>query len=151
MRLTISGHHVEVTDGLKTHLKKLRRVQRDTIDRINLFWLWSGLSLSRADLPRRINFFASETLSDMHPAIDSVIDNDRQVTDHDVNELTKALIGSSDVYGRYILKRPAVAGLLIYMGLVYMQCAYLWYSKRETNIMRILIVGGTSGSGKVQP
>ena len=37
MRLTISGHHVEVTDGLKgAHLQKLRRVQRhcDTIDHI---------------------------------------------------------------------------------------------------------------------
>ena len=37
MRVTISGHHVEVTDGLREHIsKKLRRVQRhcDTIDHI---------------------------------------------------------------------------------------------------------------------
>ena len=37
MRLTISGHHVEVTEGLREHIsKKLRRVQRhcNTIDHI---------------------------------------------------------------------------------------------------------------------
>jgi len=37
MRVTISGHHVDVTDGLREHIsRKLRRVQRhcDSIDHI---------------------------------------------------------------------------------------------------------------------
>ena len=88
MRLTISGHHVEVTDGLREHIsKKLRRVQRhcDKIDHIEFVLVVerakhkaeANLHLAGAD------FFASETLSDMYPAIDSVIDKlDRQVTDH---------------------------------------------------------------------
>jgi putative sigma-54 modulation protein len=73
MRLTISGHHVEVTDGLREHIsKKLRRVQRhcDTIDHIEFVLVVerakhkaeANLHLAGAD------FFASETLSDMYPA-----------------------------------------------------------------------------------
>ena len=88
MRLTISGHHVEVTDGLREHIsKKLRRVQRhcDTIDHIE-FVLVVERATHKAEANLHLagaDFFASETLSDMYPAIDSVIDKlDRQVTDH---------------------------------------------------------------------
>jgi len=88
MRVTISGHHVEVTDGLREHIsKKLRRVQRhcDGIDYIEFV-----LVVERAEHKAEANlhlagadFFASETLADMYPAIDSVIDKlDRQVTDY---------------------------------------------------------------------
>ena len=88
MRLTISGHHVDVTDGLREHIsKKLRRVRRhcDSIDHIEFVLVVeqtqhkaeANLHLAGAD------FFASETLADMYPAIDSVIAKlDRQVTDH---------------------------------------------------------------------
>ena len=87
MRVTISGHHVEVTDGLKEHISKSFRVQRhcDTIDHIEFVLVVertehkaeANLHLAGAD------FFASESLSDMYPAIDSVIDKlNRQVTDH---------------------------------------------------------------------
>jgi len=88
MRVTISGHHVEVTDGLRKYIsKKLRRVERhcDTIDHIEFVLVVertehkaeANLHLAGAD------FFASETHSDMYPAIDSVIDKlGRQVTEH---------------------------------------------------------------------
>jgi putative sigma-54 modulation protein len=88
MRVTISGHHVDVTDGLREHIsRKLRRVQRhcDSIDHIEFV-----LVVERAEHKAEANlhlagadFFASATLSDMYPAIDSVIEKlDRQVTDH---------------------------------------------------------------------
>jgi len=88
MRVTISGHHVEVTDSLREHIsKKLRRVQRhcDSIDHID-FVLVVDRTEHKAEASLHLagaDFFASETLSDMYPAIDSVIDKlDRQVTDH---------------------------------------------------------------------
>ena len=88
MRVTISGHHVDVTYCVREHIsRKLRRVQRhcDSIDHIEFV-----LVVERAEHKAEANlhlagadFFASETLSDMYPAIDSVIEKlDRQVTDH---------------------------------------------------------------------
>ena len=88
MRLTISGHHVDVTDGLREHIsKKLKRVERhcDASDHIEFVLVVertnhkaeANLHLAGAD------FFASESLPGMYPAIDSVIDKlDRQVTEH---------------------------------------------------------------------
>jgi putative sigma-54 modulation protein len=88
MRLTISGHHVDVTDGLRERIsKKLRRLERhcDSIDHIE-FVLVVERAMHKAEANLHLagaDFFASETHSGMYPAIDSVIDKlDRQVTEH---------------------------------------------------------------------
>lgn len=88
MRLTISGHHVDVTEGLREHIsKKLKRVQRHSNDIDHIEFV---LIVERAEHKAEANlhlagadFFASETRSDMYPAIDSVIEKlSRQISDH---------------------------------------------------------------------
>ena len=104
MRLTISGHHVEVTDGLREHIsKKLRRVQRhcDTIDHIEFVLVVerakhkaeANLHLAGAD------FFASEHyLTCIRLSTRSLINSTGKSRITNVsNELTKTLNGSSDV------------------------------------------------------
>ena len=88
MRLTVSGHHVDITDGLRDHIShKLRRPERhyDAIDHVDMTLIVernshkaeANVHVAGADL------FASETGSDMYAAIDSVIDKiDRQLIKH---------------------------------------------------------------------
>ena len=87
MRLTISGHHVEVTDGLREHISKTKTSAAALRhDRSHRICFGCGAAKHKAEANLHLagaDFFASETLSDMYPAIDSVIDKlDRQVTDH---------------------------------------------------------------------
>ena len=88
MQLTVSGHHIDVTDGLRGHVtEKFEKLQRhiDHITNIEVTLIVekqvhkaeANLHVSGADL------FASAESDDMYAAIDSLADKlDRQIIKH---------------------------------------------------------------------
>ena len=156
MRLTISGHHVEVTDGLREHIsKKLRRVQRhcDTIDHIEFVLVVERLSTKRKQIftsPEPTSSPPRHYLTCIRLSTRSLINSTGKSRITNVNnELTKTLNGSSDVclVGIYFEGRLLPAFLI---GLALTCSARLppGQCEQESKTMRILIVSGTSGSGK---
>ncbi|MEY2908469.1 MAG: ribosome-associated translation inhibitor RaiA [Pseudomonadota bacterium] len=88
MQMTISGHHIDVTDGLRVHVQeKFEKLQRhiDHITNIEVTLIVekqshkaeANLHVSGADL------FASAENDDMYAAIDALADKlDRQIIKH---------------------------------------------------------------------
>jgi len=88
MQLTVSGHHIDITDALRTHVSdKFDKLQRhiDHITKIEVTLIVekqlhkaeAGLHVSGADL------FASAESDDMYAAIDALADKlDRQINKH---------------------------------------------------------------------
>ncbi len=88
MQLTISGHHIDITDGMRTHVdEKFEKLQRhiDHITNIEVTLVVeklvhkaeASLHVSGADL------FASAESDDMYAAIDALADKlDRQIIKH---------------------------------------------------------------------
>lgn len=88
MQLTVSGHHIDVTDGMRTHVnEKFEKLQRhiDHITNIEVTLIVekqvhkaeASLHVSGADL------FASAESPDMYAAIDALADKlDRQIIKH---------------------------------------------------------------------
>ena len=88
MQLTVSGHHIEITDALRDHVsEKFQKLQRP-IERITTIDVTlvvekathkaeANLHVSGADL------FASAESEDMYAAIDALADKlDRQISKH---------------------------------------------------------------------
>ncbi len=88
MQLTVSGHHIDVTEGMRTHVdEKFEKLQRhiDHITKIEVTLVVekqvhkaeASLHVSGADL------FASAESDDMYAAIDALADKlDRQIIKH---------------------------------------------------------------------
>lgn len=88
MQLTVSGHHIDVTDGLRNHVEdKFEKLQRhiDHITNVEVTLVVekashkaeANLHVSGADL------FASAESADMYAAIDALADKlDRQIIKH---------------------------------------------------------------------
>jgi putative sigma-54 modulation protein len=88
MQLTVSGHHIDITDGMRTHVdEKFKKLQRhiDHITNIEVTLVVekqvhkaeASLHVSGADL------FASAESDDMYAAIDALADKlDRQIIKH---------------------------------------------------------------------
>lgn len=88
MQLTISGHHIDVTDGLRAHVAdKFEKLQRhiDTITNIEVTLIVeksghkaeANLHVAGADI------FAQAENDDMYAAIDQLADKlDRQIIKH---------------------------------------------------------------------
>ncbi|EED34243.1 ribosomal subunit interface protein [Luminiphilus syltensis NOR5-1B] len=88
MQLTVSGHHIDVTDALRNHVsEKFDKLQRhiDHINNIDVKLVIDGhvhkaeanLHISGADL------FAAVESEDMYAAIDALADKlDRQIIKH---------------------------------------------------------------------
>ena len=88
MQLTVSGHHIEVTDGLRNHVSdKLQKLQRH-IDHITnvAVTLIVEKQVHKAEATVHISgadLFASCESDDMYAAIDAMADKlDRQVIKH---------------------------------------------------------------------
>ncbi|MEE4202496.1 MAG: ribosome-associated translation inhibitor RaiA [Halieaceae bacterium] len=88
MQLTVSGHHIDITDGLRNHVSdKFQKLQRhiDHITNIEVTLIVekqvhkaeANLHVSGADL------FASAESDDMYAAIDALAEKlDRQIIKH---------------------------------------------------------------------
>lgn len=88
MQLTVSGHHIDITDALRNHVsEKFEKLQRhiDHITNIDVTLIVekqahkaeANLHVSGADL------FASSESDDMYAAIDTLADKlDRQIIKH---------------------------------------------------------------------
>lgn len=88
MQLTVSGHHIEITEGLRSHVAaKFEKLQRhiDHITNVEVTLVVekanhkaeANLHVSGADL------FASAVNDDMYAAIDALADKlDRQIIKH---------------------------------------------------------------------
>jgi len=88
MQITITGHHVDITDSLRNYVtEKLERVKRhfDQMIHINVILQVDKLA-QKAEASIQVNgatLFAEETREDMYAAIDGLIDKlDRQVIKH---------------------------------------------------------------------
>lgn len=88
MQLSISGHHVELTDALRTYVgEKIQKIERHFDNVINIHVILSVEKLEqRAEATMQVNgakIHAEETQSDLYAAIDGLIDKlDRQVLRH---------------------------------------------------------------------
>jgi putative sigma-54 modulation protein len=88
MQLSISGHHVEVTDSLKNYVsEKLERLERHADDIVSINAILS-LEKTRQKAEATIHvkgadLFANAEHEDMYAAIDALADKlDRQVRKH---------------------------------------------------------------------
>lgn len=88
MQLTISGHHVEVTDSLNQYVaEKLSKLERhsEAINSINVILTVEKL-VQKAEATVRVKgseLFANADSEDMYAAIDALIDKlDRQILKH---------------------------------------------------------------------
>ncbi len=88
MQLSISGHHVELTDALRNYVgEKLQRIERHFDNVINVHVILSVEKLEqRAEATMQVNgakIHAEEIHADLYAAIDGLIDKlDRQVLRH---------------------------------------------------------------------
>jgi putative sigma-54 modulation protein len=88
MQISVTGHHVEVTDALKSYVdSKFQRLERHFDQVINVHVVLSVEKLrQKAEASILINgakVFADEIHEDMYAAIDGLIDKlDRQVLKH---------------------------------------------------------------------
>ena len=88
MQLNITGHHVEVTDSLKTYVaEKLERLEKH-FDHVNNVHVILSVEKQRQKSEATVNvngasLFADSTEEDMYAAIDSMVDKlDRQIKKH---------------------------------------------------------------------
>lgn len=99
MRVTINGHHVDITDALRDYVNnKMERLERhfDQVTNINVILSIEKLvQKAEATIPvNGSNIFANAENQDMYAAIDALVDKlDRQiikrkekVTNHHRNE-----------------------------------------------------------------
>ncbi len=88
MQLNISGHHVEVTDALKSYVKtKVERLERHFDNMTNVHFILSvEKERHKAEATVHVNganLFAESEDESMYAAIDSLTDKlDRQVKKH---------------------------------------------------------------------
>ncbi|MBS1212098.1 MAG: yfiA [Proteobacteria bacterium] len=88
MQLSITGHHVEVTDAMKNYVdEKFRRLERHFDQLIDVHVILSVEKLAqKAESTVMVNgatLFAEDTQPDMYAAIDALIDKlDRQIIKH---------------------------------------------------------------------
>ena len=88
MQLNITGHHVEVTDSLKTYVsEKLERLEKH-FDHVNNVHVILSVEKQRQKSEATVNIsgatlFADCTNEDMYASIDSMVDKlDRQIKKH---------------------------------------------------------------------
>ena len=88
MQLNITGHHVEVTDSLKTYVaEKLERLEKH-FDHVNNVHVILSVEKQRQKSEATVNvngasLFADSTEEDMYAAIDAMADKlDRQIKKH---------------------------------------------------------------------
>lgn len=88
MQLNITGHHVEVTDSLKTYIaEKLERLEKH-FDHVNNVHVILSVEKQRQKSEATVNIngaslFADSTEEGMYAAIDSMADKlDRQIKKH---------------------------------------------------------------------
>ena len=81
MQLTVSGHHIDVTDGLRKHVEdKFEKLQRhiDHITNVDV-----TLVVEKASHKAEANLHVSAESDDMYAAIDALADKlDRQIIKH---------------------------------------------------------------------
>lgn len=88
MNLSIQGHHLEVTDSLRSFISgKIERLSRHMDDLIDVDVILSVSKLEhKAEAKLHVsgaNMFAESTKQDMYAAIDGLVDKlDRQITKH---------------------------------------------------------------------
>ena len=88
MQISVSGHHVDITDPLKSYVtSKFERLERHFDNVTNVHVILSVEKLrQKAEATMRINgasVFADSVHEDMYAAIDTLIDKlDRQVIRH---------------------------------------------------------------------
>lgn len=88
MQVSVTGHHVEVTDSLKTHVEeKISKLKRhfDNVTDVHVILTVEKLE-QKAEATVQISgakLFAEDTKSDMYQAIDNMVDKlDRQIIKH---------------------------------------------------------------------
>jgi putative sigma-54 modulation protein len=88
MQLTITGHHIEVTEALRNHVtEKFARIARhfDKVMEVHVVLEVQKLQ-QKAEATVHVNganLFAEDTQEDLYSAIDNLIDKlDRQVLKH---------------------------------------------------------------------
>jgi putative sigma-54 modulation protein len=88
MQIIVTGHHLEITDSLKTHVNsKLEKISRhfDNVTDVHVILSIEKL-MQKAEATVHINgatMFAEDRQEDMYCAIDDMVDKlDRQITKH---------------------------------------------------------------------
>ena len=94
MQVSVTGHHVEVTDSLKTHVEeKISKLKRhfDNVTDVHVILTVEKLE-QKAEATVQISgakLFAEDHQEDMYAAIDALVDKlDRQIKKHK-EKLTK--------------------------------------------------------------
>lgn len=88
MQISVTGHHVEVTEAMKNYVdEKFQRLERHFDQLIDIHVILSVEKLAqKAESTVQVNgakLFAEETQEDMYAAIDGLIDKlDRQIIKH---------------------------------------------------------------------
>jgi putative sigma-54 modulation protein len=88
MQVSVTGHHVEVTDSLRTHVEeKIGKLKRhfDNVTDVHVVLTVEKLE-QKAEATVQVSgakLFADDTQSDMYQAIDRMVDKlDRQIIKH---------------------------------------------------------------------
>ncbi len=88
MQVTVTGHHLEVTDALKAHIDaKFKKLARhfDKVTDVHVILSVEKL-MQKAEATLHLsgaNLFAEDHQEDMYAAIDEMVDKlDRQITKH---------------------------------------------------------------------
>jgi len=88
MQVSVTGHHIEVTDSLRTHVEeKIGKLKRhfDNVTDVHVILTVEKLE-QKAEATVQISgakLFADDTQEDMYQAIDNMIDKlDRQILKH---------------------------------------------------------------------
>ncbi len=88
MQISVTGHHVEVTEAMKNYVdEKFQKLERHFDQLIDVHVILSVEKLAqKAESTVQVNgakLFAEETQEDMYAAIDGLIDKlDRQIIKH---------------------------------------------------------------------
>ena len=88
MQVSVTGHHVEVTDSLRTHVEeKISKLKRhfDNVTDVHVILTVEKLE-QKAEATVQISgakLFANDVQADMYQAIDNMVDKlDRQIIKH---------------------------------------------------------------------
>ena len=88
MQISVTGHHIEVTDSLKDHVEsKFEKLERhfDNVTDVHVILTVEKLN-QKAEATVQISgakLFAEDTQEDMYVAIDNLVDKlDRQIIKH---------------------------------------------------------------------
>jgi len=88
MQLSITGHHIDVTDSMKNYVtEKLQKLERHFDHVVDIHAILSVEKIAhKAEATVQVNgakLFAEDTQNDMYSAIDGLIDKlDRQIIRH---------------------------------------------------------------------